>query len=227
MNDQQLSLWNLLDAAATEPEEVDFDQIWTELDAVRMLDNPCEQLEIAGSAISKIAEIFALRSRSAFEDLEATAAKDGPVMAIEEFDRYVRQTMQLDLTQYIEPLERLPRTFLGQFGVEIPTEYEPASTVVAPVEKEDLIEAIAELDETAAKEKALLVAHEEDISQWREQIQVWLQDQPSAVSLARIQQGTGLSIVKIWLAALLGGFKLERRSEDFYGEVWLTIQQSF
>ena len=67
------------------------------------------QLQVAAEAIAQITQVFCDRSKLAFEELEATHSDEGPVMSIDAFDRYVRQTMEVNFEQFIEPLESLPR----------------------------------------------------------------------------------------------------------------------
>jgi hypothetical protein len=63
------------------------------------------------------------------------------------------------------------------------------------------VDAIA--DEAAEKEKALQVAHEENVSDWIETIATWIDAQPiQAISLLELQRSLPISLIEIWLALL-------------------------
>jgi hypothetical protein len=98
-----------------------------------------------------------------------------------------------------------------------------AVSTVAPVSKSTALE-LADL------QAAIGVAHSEDISQWGAAISARLDEWDRAVSLLELQQSFAerphgdieMPLVKIWLALLLNGMKLEQRG-DFYQteQVWI------
>jgi hypothetical protein len=50
-------------------------------------------------------------------------------------------------------------------------------------------------------------AYDENIAAWADAIRQWLQWQGRVfAAISQLQQGTGLSVVRLWLAGLLGGF---------------------
>ena len=163
--------------------------------------------------------MFEARSQRAFEELLATASNDGPTMSEAAFDQYVRQTMQIEFDEYIEPFDTLPRK---------PTAIDEneSQSIVAEVEPMRLIEALHEaiqnVDPDVAYEQALALAHAEDVSEWGDAIQTWLSQREQAVPLLKLQRSIKMPLVQVWLALLLNGFKIEQRGE-FYDleQVWI------
>lgn len=168
----------------------------------------------------------------AFEELEATASDDGPVMPQDVFEyasrraagndmcgrRYVRQTMEVDFEQFIEPLESLSRK-----ARERQERSDEAGSVVGELDQAALFQALDEhlsqypgLAEVEAFNQAMGIAHDEDVSAWVGTISKWMVEQQAAmIPLVQLQQAVGLPLIQLWLASLLGGFAIEQRGE-FY-----------
>jgi hypothetical protein len=54
-------------------------------------------------------------------------------------------------------------------------------------------------------------AYDEDIADWANAVRGWMQRQGlDEVMFPELTSGVGLSVVKVWLALLLGGFGLEQ-----------------
>ncbi|RUT02001.1 hypothetical protein DSM107010_63790 [Chroococcidiopsis cubana SAG 39.79] len=151
----------------TEPEDADLASLWQEVEAA-IVDLDCSsQLQVAGEAIVQITDVFEVRSLRAFEEIQATTSHDGPVMPSDAFDRYVRQTMQIDFEPYIEPLTNLPRKAPQLSNVD------GIQSIVAPVDRHALIDALAKtelIDPEVAYRQAISVSHEEDVSQWGQRL---------------------------------------------------------
>lgn len=105
----ELPLWSVLREAAIAPDEADVGQLLDVLDKSLSSLETQGQLQVAAEAIAQIVQVSQVRSMVAFEELEATASDEGPVMPADAFDRYVRQTMEVDFEPFIEPIESLPR----------------------------------------------------------------------------------------------------------------------
>jgi hypothetical protein len=82
---------------------------------------------------------------------------------------------------------------------------------------------VDELDVQSAKEQALAVAHDEDVSAWSRAIAQWMRQQNMDVfQLMQIQHELDMPLVKIWLALLLSGFSLEQRGCFYDAEtIWV------
>ncbi|MBD2067066.1 hypothetical protein H6F93_05905 [Leptolyngbya sp. FACHB-671] len=170
--------------------------------------------------------VFQERSVLAFEELEATASEDGPLMPEDAFDRYVRQTMEIDLEGFIEPLESLPRRTVERRSLSA-----EQSSVVGEIDQAALLQALDEqmnqypgLTEAEAFNQAMEIAHDEDVSAWVGAIDQCLQDQQvSTIPLIRLQQATDVPLVQLWLALLLGEYRLEQRGEFYENEqLWVS-----
>lgn len=141
-------------------------------------------------------------------------------MSEDAFDRYVRQTMQIEFDEYIEPLDKLHR-----LPIEIIED--GSRSLVAEVEPARLIEALNEeinvIDPEVAYEQAMAQAHDEDVSEWGEAIRNWLSQRDQSVSLLILQRGVGMSLVQVWLALLLNEFAIEQRGEFYQTEqIWIA-----
>ncbi len=215
----ELNLWTSLREAAQLPEEAALPDLWQLLDVTLADLETLEQLRVAAEAIARIAEVFQERSVRIFEELEAATSDDGPVMPTDAFDRYVRQTMQVDLEQFIEPPVSLPR----RPPQRSPQEEAEEQSVVGVIDQMALLQALDEqmsqepgLTEAEVFNRAMAVAHEEDVSAWVEAIAQWMQaDATPAVSLLELQRSLKMPLVQVWLALLLGEYRLEQRGE-FY-----------
>lgn len=215
----ELNLWASLREAAQLPEEAALPDLWQLLDVTLADLETLEQLRVAAEAIARIAEVFQERSVRIFEELEAATSDDGPVMPTDAFDRYVRQTMQVDLEQFIEPPVSLPR----KPPQRSPQEEAEEQSVVGVIDQMALLQALDAqmsqepgLTEAEVFNRAMAVAHEEDVSAWVEAIAQWMQaDATPAISLLELQRSLKMPLVQVWLALLLGEYRLEQRGE-FY-----------
>ena len=139
-------------------------------------------------------------------------------MADDAFDRYVRQSMVVDLEQFIEPLQSLSR--------KIPEQAKNGNSIVGEIDKEILIQSLEQeslLSFEEELEQAISTAHAEDISAWVETIAQCITNNSHPICLKDLQKSLKLPIVEIWLGLLLGDFKLEQRG-NFYdsNEIWIS-----
>jgi len=67
-----------------------------------------QALEVAAEGISQIVLQFTQFAELAFEELEAVAER-GVLLPTDAFDHYVRQTVEIDFEQFIEPPATLTR----------------------------------------------------------------------------------------------------------------------
>lgn len=83
------------------------------------------------------------------------------------------------------------------------------------------MEQTEDLDDEAMKDMALAVTHDEDVSVWSQAIASVMQrySRNRAVSLQRLQQTLGMSLVEVWLGLLLSNqqYKWKKRG-DFYSD---------
>lgn len=221
----ELPLWEALKEAAIAPDALDLPHLLQVLDESLADLDTVGQLQVAAEAIHQIVQVFQDRSILAFEELEAISSEEGPVMPADAFDRYVRQTMEVDLDQFIEPLTQLPRKVperqMGDAAHSVVGELDPAALLQALDEQMSQHPGFTEVE---AFNQAIALAHDEDVSTWVETIVQRMGEHPlSPIPLVQLQQAMEMPLIQLWLALLLGGFLLEQRGE-FYEtqQVWIA-----
>ncbi|MBM0745516.1 hypothetical protein JOY44_29290 (plasmid) [Phormidium sp. CLA17] len=220
----ELGLWEVLKEAAIAPDEADVGQLLDGLDAALLSLDTVGQLQVAAEAISQIAQVFCDRSALAFEELEATTSDEGPVMPTEAFDQYVRQTMEVDFDQFIKPLATLPRKITERQAIA------EGDSVVGELNRTTVLQVLdqqmsqePDLTEAEIFNHTWAIAHDEDVAAWARAIAQWMAEQQvSMAPLVELQQSTGMPLIQLWLALLLGGFTLQQRGE-FYetAQIWV------
>lgn len=221
-----LPLWEALQEATTAPDAANVRQLLSVLETALLDLDTLGQLQVASEAITQIVQVFQARSLLAFETLEAMSSDEGPIMPEDAFDRYVRQTMEVDFDPFIEPLASLPRKV-----PERPAFADTYGSVVGELDQAALLQALDEqmhqhpgLTEVEAFNQAMEIAHDEDVSAWVGAVAQWIGEQNiSGISLLQLQQSVGMPLIQLWLALLLGGFTIEQRG-DFYetDQVWIV-----
>jgi hypothetical protein len=223
-----LPVWEAIKVAASEPEEADLGLLWQEVEAAIFQGQGFAnrnlgclgRLQVAGEAISQITDLFELRSQLAFESIQAVGSDDGPMMSGDCFDRYVRQSMQIDFDVHIERLSSLPRK-VSEFSE---SEVDEVCSVVAEIDRKVLLATILPdpVDPETAYKEAIGLAHDEDVSAWGAAISARLEEWGQPMSLVELQGSIGMPLVQVWLALLLNGVALEQRGEFYQTEqVWI------
>jgi len=223
----ELELWDVLHEAAIAPAEADLKQLLTVLEQSLATLDTIGQLQVAAEAIAQIVQVFQDRSVLAFEELEAKNSDEGPLMPSDAFDRYVRQTMEVDFDQFIEPIASLPRQsperspFLTAQG-SVVGELDQVALLCA---LDDQLSQHPEWTEAEAFNEALNLAHDEDISTWAHTIAQWMVAQNiSTIPLVQLQQSVEMPLVQLWLTLLLGGYTIEQRGEFYETEqIWVSV----
>jgi hypothetical protein len=232
---QIYSLLELLKLAESDPAGAVLEDLWTELDGIFEFDKPQIQLQVAGDAITRITDIFAQRSTLAFQELEATTAQDGPVMKLDQFDRYVRQTMQIDLEQYLEPIAKLLGLSTDQDACDLETDGSD-NTIAGEVPKSALLqvlEALHQLQSPITEDQQMQqiksLSHGEDIPLWSSRINAYLHQvlgsSDRTVTLYDLPSALGMPLTEVWLGFLLGDhdYQLQRTGEDFYSAAHIEV----
>lgn len=219
-------------ASESEPEPevtLDLDPLWQELEvSLQQRDLlPIQSLEVAAEGISQIVLQFTQFADLAFEELEAVAER-GVMLPEDAFDRYVRQTMEVDFDQFIEPLTNLLRKSPERKVLE-------GDSVVGELDQAAVLQVLdeqmsqkPELTEVEIFNQALALAHDEDVSAWAGAIARWLEEhQVSTIPLIQLQQAMGIPLIHLWLALLLGDQFVVEQRRSFYdlSGVWISIPQ--
>lgn len=152
------------------------------------------------------------------------------------FDRFVRQSMQVNFAQFVEAPPVPPRLASQSNDSTMPEEEQ---SVVATLETSVLIEALETegvlVDEVPATyEQALALAHSENVQEWIQAIQQFFAAQPhcpipfTELATARVWANEDTNEfrgvwTKTWLALLLGAYQLEQRGEFYQPEtIWVN-----
>ncbi len=228
-----------LQAAISAPEAADLHQLWQAFDtAIVDLDDQ-SLLKVAGDAIAQIAAILAAKTGMTLEEVMASVAQDGPVMRLDEFEGYVRQTMQIDLEPYIEPIPMLdvpsqpdrPWAAWTAFQAYQAVESSIVSEVSTSVLEDwiELLQGLTDVSEVAQMEKIKELSHGENIEVWSAQLRACLEKLRSkpdqAIAFLDLVKRMKLPASEVWLAFLLGdhAYQLRRRDEDFYSATGLEV----
>ena len=145
--------------------KIDLAPLWQALE--EQLQQPelasIESLEVTAAGVTEIVSHFTKFAALALKELEAVAER-GVMLPIDALDRYVRQSIEVDFEQLIEPLEQLPRKQPEHSRVE-------GESVVGELDQAALLQALDEqmeqkpgLIEVEAFNRALATAHAEDVS---------------------------------------------------------------
>jgi hypothetical protein len=202
-----------VEQAIAHPETANLEQIWHYAEQqIARLERE-EKLRVAGEAIAQLCEVHASRAEwllNSWEQRWSDRLDTEPVLTDEMLSSFLRQTMSLGLDEMLENFLQTRSRNAGDAS---------GHSTVEEIEKDKLLNW---LDQEEEHQKAIAVAHEENVSIWAGLIRDWLNThgQSSRFSdLARglQQQHPDMTWVAIWLGLLLGGFVLQP-GEQFYDE---------
>jgi hypothetical protein len=198
----QLSLWDLLAEATRVPLDAQLWMLFEDLDEAIIGLSIDQQIFVAGEGLARVGEIVGLRAEIHLQEINYLLHPDQePVMALDAFDRYVRQSMVVDLEQFCAAPE-LPEVERGY-----------ARSVVEPISEEEMrAEVVAALHDEEP-ESPFALAHDEDFGGWSARIEDCLVECGGSMGFWSIVEVTGLKPVEIWLGLLLGAGALMERSE--------------
>ena len=212
----QLEIWDLLEEAKQEPLEVDWILLLDSVDASLVGLGVSQQLKVASEAVVQMVEVFCVRNAEVLEELELYKSNDGAVMGDRDFAPFVRQFMDIDFDEFIEPLvSSIPRSHTHG-------EVNGSQSIVEVVDREALLETAEESQESSPLEVASVVeiAYQENVSDW-------LKPLADYFTITGIEQATWSELLKnldiapveILLGLLLGDFTLiqiQSESNSFY-----------
>lgn len=212
----QHSLIQAIEQAIAEPLIANFKGLLAECEHALLGLPDSDQLRVAGQILPQLIELYVLRAQHLLDAWEAKHSPtfDEPILTTEMLQAVLRQTMNLDLDEVMVGADSSRNS------------PQPTPSVVSPIAQTNLLEFLDPLHQDQAHERALQVAHAEDISAWIKVIRAWLQEHPKQQSsLLEMQRSLGMPLIQLWLAVLLGEFSLEQR-EDFYqlDSLWVSLQ---
>ncbi|MEB3210982.1 MAG: hypothetical protein VKL39_06485 [Leptolyngbyaceae bacterium] len=210
----------LLDAL-NHPEDINFSYLLEMLEAYLQEKTEHEQLPIAGKAFVQLTELHELRAERMLHAWEAgySDVESEPIITDDMLAGLLRQSMSLDIEDILESTYS-PRNVSSNAGES------QDESVAGTVRKDDLLEVLQDVE---LKQQALSIAHDEHVSAWTEAIRQWITVHQRSVSfhelVAALQcRDKNLTVAKVWLGLLLGGYILEQRGEFYEMEgVWITL----
>jgi hypothetical protein len=207
---EEIYLWEILLEAKENPQSVEWHNIWQALDTALVDLHISEQLALAGEAVSQMSLIFQSRSKLAFEELDALTSDEGPVMASDAFAQFVRQSMHVDFSEFIEYVKPY-----GRKPYEL-QDLDDIISVAVAVDKQDLLDVLEDWKAspvlgTEDVDSVLAVSHAENVSDWAHAIaHYFMVAGVDTVSWSELCDKVTISPVEIWLGLLLGNFVLRQ-----------------
>jgi hypothetical protein len=207
-----------LKGSIADPERVNLNQLWQLTEQLLQQLPDLDQLRVGGTVMTLLAEIHAAKADRFLMDWEERHNDEGPVMEEDLLAGLVQRTMYLDLSDLITPKTKATRKA-------------PTDSVANPVEKKQVLKMLEQMeDEKVTKQQALSVAHDENVSAWIEAIVHWWQQHNSSaegiwfseLSTALKRGNPSISPVKLFLALLLGSYRLQQ-PDGFYSDIWITL----
>lgn len=214
-----------LSAGWSEPDTAALNNLWQQMEQQLVLLSDADQLRLGGQIILHLAELCYAKAKRWLSDWETQDQQMEPPWDDVLLAGLVQRTMYLDLSDLVKARTK-PARSRSQSG-----------SIAGAVDKKQLLKALDTIDEQeTAKQKALSVAHDEDVSAWIGAIDAWLQrriaaDPASAgPSVAQIvwfselcrglcQENPRMTPVKIFLALLLGGYALEQPGGFYQSDI--------
>ncbi|MBD2427407.1 hypothetical protein [Phormidium sp. FACHB-1136] len=197
------------DAALVAPETTNLGQLWQAIEPVLVGLDWHEQLAVGGAVIERLATLHQAKAEALFEQWQAVYDPEDPTLAQDWIRGLVRSSQQFDTEDMVAPPTRQ--------RIKAERVHEEDS-VVATVDKATLL---AMVDEMEAAQQAI-VAYDESVGVWVEQIRAWFEAHPEAIEVRHLQAQLEWPLVQVWLGLLLGGFQLEPGDGEFYARpIWV------
>jgi len=180
-----------------------FDQVLMQLPTT-------EQLRVGGLYMDRLAQLYRERAMLLLDDWEEEYNSQGPRFNDSLLEGLIRESQYVGISDFVKPSKRVK-----------------SPKVTGPLDEEDSV--FVELDTEAALQLAeqdlepVDLSHAENVSDWIEQIQAWLEQHPEPIQLVKLHHQLRLPCVELCLGVLLGGFHLEQRG-SFYelDAIWVA-----
>ena len=205
-----------LDEVANVPEQADVLALWSEFEQDLSNLPQQEQLRVAGSVLSELADLCKAKSEVLWEDWQDAHNSEGPVMSEGWLSGLTRQTQELDFSGLVS------RSYKKQPRSE--EDLETEDSLAGDADKSSVLAMLDAMEEVELKAQALAVSHSENVSEWIGAI-ASVMHSGEAQRLVDLQRQLEMPLVVVWLAALLGGFVMKQRG-DFYAtdDVWVSAR---
>ena len=203
-----------LEEVSDVPEQADVLALWSEFEPGLSELPHKEQLRVAGAVLSELASLCEAKSEVLWEDWQDAHNTEGPVLDGDWLSGLTRQTQELDFSELVQ------RSY--QVKERESDDEEQAESIAGSTEKSGVLAMLDALEEKELKKQALAVSHSENVFEWIEAIASVVKE-GKAQRLVDITRKLKMPLVTVWLAALLGSFRVEQRG-GFYAtdEVWVS-----
>jgi hypothetical protein len=207
-------------SASVLPESAVLRELWQLVEPYLARFSDADQLRLVAAVIDRLAELHRLKAERLLADWQDQSNDEGPLFDADFLHDLVQKTMYLDLSDLVKTKPKYQRTAANP-------------SVVGGVEKQKVLQMLDSMEsEEVAKQHALQVAHDENISAWIEIIRQWMQEHSDpSFPLLELVQSVNLPLIKVWLALLLGNYVLEFRGDsekDFYAaeQIWVYTKSN-
>ena len=211
----------VLKNATSNPEQVDFFELLDTLEQYLADAGHYDVLSIAGTMLMHLTDIYVKRAEHFLNSWEENycVSDTEPVITDDMLASFLRQTMSLDLDSMMDGNGCVARSPSEPDGVS-------DESVAGTVDKEVLLDVI---DEMEVRQHALAIAHDESVSEWAQIISQWMHNHQQGAYLRDIvsaltKTNAKMTLVKVWLGLLLGGYRLEQRG-SFYEIETIWVQR--
>jgi hypothetical protein len=212
----------MLRDALHRPERVNFNHLLQVLEMYLEKMTQHDQLLVAGNAFVQLTELYKLRAERLLHSWEEnySGSDKEPVITDDMLIGLLRQSMALDIDDILEENEASRRTLSDREPLQ-------DESIAGSVDKENLLDVLNDIE---LKKQALHIAHDEHISDWVQAIHQWMNRHRRSVSLQELADSLcccdqSLTLVKVWLGLLCGGYSLEQRGEFYEIEgIWIHLR---
>lgn len=226
----QAELWQALVEALEWPTTAELDSLYAALEQLMAGQPLALQLQIAGTVLLQLSEIYAARFEQSVAEWERQHQPLEPVVNLESCVDLFVQSLSLNLSELFE----------SPLPVQYPAHRKQAAegSSVAEVDKETLLLLADQAEQSGWEdwETANLsdfdlaaqiqhLAHDENVAQWSTSIQSFLvaSGQSEGSQLFEMQQQLNMPLIELWLGLLLGGYSLEQRGSFYDGQsIWVS-----
>lgn len=219
----EMAIRQLFEQALVEPKQANLNQLWQNVEPVLRQMSKIDQLRLGGWAIAKLADLHHQRAMQWLSDWEETDVEVEPLIAEDWLNELIQQTMHLDLSELTRQPKPCQRKQSSQEVAEASTAGEG--------EKDGLRACVDSDDEFIQVQEVLSIAHDEDVSAWIEAISrelgEWVESSTLKMTFSQLCQrlqrhDPQMTLVKVWLALLLGGYELEQQGDFYLSEIWIS-----
>ncbi|MBD2082534.1 hypothetical protein [Leptolyngbya sp. FACHB-17] len=247
----RLDLFEHLQEAMSAPQEAQLLDLLHEFDAVIAALEDHAVLEVAADALLQLATIVEAKYVGVIEEVKAEVQPRpfrDPVVSIDFFDGFVRQSMVVEFDEFIEPIPLLPLPSYVEGDWTAPhdlrSDYisEPAMVqVIRDAMIDDvavLLDALPDRQPPVDIDVIKDLSHGEEIEVWttelvammeklqqRKRKTISLLDLVCTLELSRTQSERKRCLIDLWMTFLLGKhpYQLRRSAHDFYSLVGICV----